>query len=228
MALHDVDKSADKRLSPKPNASDDVMNRMAHKTISTTYRSTDLKQRVAFDQSQIQTYDENNVLSSFYGYDPDVAENPVLKIAKPGYDAKTGADADMIFNSQQNTFKIVDTGTIVIPSLTVAAGTVSGIASTVIEHNLGTTPICMGFMVDSYTGSRTQLPSFYLYQGFQTVTTISPATAKLMPLNEWVNIKTTSTTIGFYNNFTNTDHPNFSYISSAITIKYYLLQETSA
>lgn len=108
MALHDVDKSADKRLSPKPNASDDVMNRMAHKTISTTYRSTDLKQRLNFDQSQIQTYDGDNTLSSFYGYDLDVAENPVFKIAKPGFDAKTGTDAQMVFNSERNTFTIAN------------------------------------------------------------------------------------------------------------------------
>lgn len=90
MALHDVDKSADKRLSPKPNASDDVMNRMAHNTMSNTYRSTpEVVQRMTFKNGLILTYDKNNKCSSVYGYIPEVSETPILVIAKVGYDVFT-------------------------------------------------------------------------------------------------------------------------------------------
>lgn len=87
MSLTDVDKGTDGRISPKPNASDNVMQRMAHNTMSNTYRSTpEVAQRMAFKNGMILTYDENNKCSSVYGYIPEVSTVPVLIIAKEGYD----------------------------------------------------------------------------------------------------------------------------------------------
>lgn len=89
MALHDTDRRSDNRLTPSPNADDDVMNRMAHNTTSTTYRKvTDstTKQRVVFKNGLILTYDSANRVSSVYGYIPSLSDIPVLIIAKSGYD----------------------------------------------------------------------------------------------------------------------------------------------
>lgn len=88
MGLHDSDKSSDRRLSPRPNANDPLQQRMAHNTMSNTYRSASepTKQRIAYKNGLILTYDQDNKISSAYGYIPELAEEPVLIIAKAGYD----------------------------------------------------------------------------------------------------------------------------------------------
>lgn len=87
MSLLDTDKNSVKRLSPQPNADDGVTNRMAHNTMSNTYRNTeDVIQRMAFKNGLLLTYDSENRVSSVYGYIPELSTVPVLIIAKDDYD----------------------------------------------------------------------------------------------------------------------------------------------
>lgn len=88
MGLHDVSKDDDRRLSPRPNQNDEQTQRMAHNTMSTTYRkdSSSNKQRIAFKNGLILTYDANGLISSVYGYIPAVSTVPVFIIAKAGFD----------------------------------------------------------------------------------------------------------------------------------------------
>jgi len=88
MSLHDIDKSGNNRTRPTPNTNDSVQNRMAHNTLGTTYKddADDAQQRIAFKNSLILTYDNDNKVSSVYGYLPEVSDVPVFIIAKDGYD----------------------------------------------------------------------------------------------------------------------------------------------
>jgi hypothetical protein len=88
MAMHDVSKNNNRRKNPMPNTSDDVKQRMAHNTMSTSYRQDgdSTTQRIAFKNSLILTYDSDNKVSSAYGYIPELSVIPVFIIAKPGYD----------------------------------------------------------------------------------------------------------------------------------------------
>lgn len=98
MSLHDIDKTNDTRTQPKPNTNDNVLERMAHNTTSTTYRKDTAtnRQRITFKNGLILTYDQDNKVSSVYGYLPNFSSTPVLIIAKAGYDVFTdilGVDA---------------------------------------------------------------------------------------------------------------------------------------
>lgn len=87
MSLLDTDKDSTRRISPKLNVRDAVVDRMAHNTMSNTYRNTeDVTQRMAFKNALILTYDSENRVSSVYGYIPELSSVPVLIIAKEGYD----------------------------------------------------------------------------------------------------------------------------------------------
>lgn len=91
MALHDVDKGNDSRLSPQPNAGDGVLKRMAHNTMQNTYRTvgSGVTPRMTFKNGLILTYDSANRVSSVYGYIPELSSVPVLIVANEGYDVFT-------------------------------------------------------------------------------------------------------------------------------------------
>lgn len=73
------------------NSTDDVQNRMAHNTLGTTYKTDgdDATQRIIFKNGLILTYDEDDRVSSVYGYIPEISDVPVFIIAKAGYDVFT-------------------------------------------------------------------------------------------------------------------------------------------
>ena len=88
MAMHDIDKSSGKRLRPTVNVPDAVKERMAHNTYGNTYRdaSVEVVQRNRIMNGLILTYDEENRVSSVYGYIPELSATPVQIIANEGYD----------------------------------------------------------------------------------------------------------------------------------------------
>lgn len=79
--------------------------------------------------------------------------SPVFKISKDGQDAYTAGDDGLIFNSAQNIFKIVDTGTQVV---TKAGG--SATQNEVIAHGLGYAPLVIAFGNQSATTSLLPVP----------------------------------------------------------------------
>lgn len=82
------------------------------------------------------------------------AGQPVLKVAKSGKNATTGADTDLIFNSERNTFKIVGTNTVSLSWTTTAT---SQVFQTIVPHTLGYAPYVVGFMDDGF-GAVAPLP----------------------------------------------------------------------
>lgn len=91
MGLHDIDKKTGGRIAPSPNTNDNLAQRMSHNTNSTSYRTDadENKQRIAFKNNLILTYDAEDRVSSVYGYIPELADEPVLIIAEAGYDVFT-------------------------------------------------------------------------------------------------------------------------------------------
>lgn len=88
MTLFDVDKGGVARGKPHINQNDKRVQRAAHNTLGTTYRQdTDVaQQRIIFKNGLILTIDNDNKVSSAYGYIPELSDVPVLIIAKDGYD----------------------------------------------------------------------------------------------------------------------------------------------
>ena len=91
MAIHDVDKDGSDRGSPAVNAHDKAKGEPTAFGQLSTVPTTDatVKQRVAFKNGVILTYDDHNRVSSVYGYIPGLANYPVLIIANYGYDVYT-------------------------------------------------------------------------------------------------------------------------------------------
>lgn len=78
---------------------------------------------------------------------------PILKIAKDGFDALTATNDQLIFNSDQNVFKIVSTG---IVQLITSTG---GPSAVTVNHGLGYVPAPLVYMeFPGSATSRTPLP----------------------------------------------------------------------
>lgn len=113
MALHDVDKSGDTRTRPQVNASDELANARAHATEGIAYRSeeTTTAPRVLTKDDQIIIHD-GTTNKALFGR--DAFGEYVVMVAKDGYDVLTTDYANLIFNSGNNIFKIIDTGVVSI------------------------------------------------------------------------------------------------------------------
>jgi hypothetical protein len=159
-------------------------------------------------------YDENGVPSIIIGIQQDGKSR--IKVAKAGYDVTTAADSELAFNSSQNVFKIVQTGT---GSFTKPANTV--VASTTITHNLGFQPAFVAYWWDTDTTVYYEsIPSMSVMQ--------SGAYAGLIANSTSCRADDTV----FY---VQMDTPNWGagsnplYVNAAnIGFRYYLLQETAS
>lgn len=88
MSLVDRDNTNANRGKPTVNSNDGVGFRMAHNTNQTTYRASGgaVTQRMVFKQGLIMTVDNDDNISSVYGYIPEVSSVPVFIIAREGFD----------------------------------------------------------------------------------------------------------------------------------------------
>lgn len=90
-------------------------------------------------------YDGANNLALF---GKDDAGEVVVKVAKPGFDANNAAPENLIFNSSQNVFKIVEK----IPvAFNISSGSGGATSTFSYNHNLGYEPLI--FAAASMTGS---------------------------------------------------------------------------
>lgn len=129
--------------------------------------------------------------------------NFVMKVAKEGFDATNASDDELIFNSDQNVLKVVDSG-----SAVVAAGGAGTIRTTTIDHDLGFVPAVIAYQNDGT--SYFQLP--------YTAINITGGT-----VNVHMSYVVTATQITFY-----VHNSSVSPGTSALTVKYYLLQESAS
>lgn len=135
MSLNDVDKNNSKRLDPGLNANDSVANRFAHGTTQNHNAGEEgSADGLKFLERQIIAKQDgyNKAAFGFYG----VSGKFGLKVAKDGYDVLSTEDSNLVFNSEQNSFKIVASDTLRINATALGSGYGSSV-----EHSLGSPPI---------------------------------------------------------------------------------------
>lgn len=142
-----------------------------------------------------------------------------LKVSKPGFDVYSAANANLVFNSSQNAFKIVLSGTL---SWVTTAGNDN--QSLTIPHNLGYTPIALVFVGDSSFSYPLPYTTQSLSSGgglnsFQTITTLSS-------FIDNTNLYVSQNRSVFYMNATGQTSAG-SISTHTWPIRYYLLQETA-
>lgn len=146
MSIIDTDKVSGNRSTPSLNSNDGTSERKAHNTYGNTLRraGSAVKQFMRFAQGIIEAKGDDGKRSFFLGYEPTISSRPVIRIAKDGSDALTGEDDELVFNSENNVFKVAlqGTATVIKPS-----GTFSGTVS--VPHNLGYRPVVFAFVEDS-------------------------------------------------------------------------------
>lgn len=221
MSLWDTDKNGDSRGNPSLNANDGILQRLANATTSihpvtdasttTGHLKTANAQIIANDG----TYDIiklgllstgkyglvfNNGSNNKMYLGQDASNNYVFKVAKDGFDADTTGNANLIFNSSQNMFKIVATGTATIPT----SGT--NTASVSVAHGLSFIPAFTAFVLVS--GNYNTVP----------LVNINATTGAIISLySGWSD----ATNINF-----NVIVPGGT-VPSTTPVKYYLFQETA-
>lgn len=149
-----------------------------------------------------------------------------VKIAKPGFDAKTASAANLIFNSNQDTFKIVATGTLNLPSQsftttsnTYGTGGLSWPLSVSAPHNLTFIPTVLGF----YNNGGIYTPLQFIYMAAVSSSPSYFAQFTINVATDDVNVYASATAFGYNVAAASGGTVTFS----GASIKYYLLQETA-
>lgn len=145
----------------------------------------------------------------------DSSGNPVLKVAKAGNDVTTAANDNLVFNSAQNIFKIVKTGT---ASLAVPSPFLNGASVTAtIAHGLSAAPAFLAYVnippgSGIYGTGLGHVPAFTMGSGAVT---------------SYVQGTTDATNL--YLTVTNVFGANLSGapFGSTWTLRYYVLQESA-
>lgn len=164
-----------------------------------------LKGKLTFEQSKnrIIGRDSDNLARLLILAD---GTNFVMKVAKPTFDVLTTGDANLIFNSSQNVFKIVGSGTILA-----AKAVNTTFQATTAAHGLGYTPAIMSFIP---AGGSDYIPTPFI-QINQTSGIVDELTR--------VVVDNTNVKVQIY-----TPSAGSSYAGSlSRLVKYYLLQETA-
>jgi hypothetical protein len=146
----------------------------------------------------------------------DSTGSTVVKIAKPGYDAKTATNDQLVFNSGQNVFKIVLSGTTTLT--TPASMTAQQVVTVTIPHNLGSSPAFSVFGASPVSlgfpgaGNLSNLP-LLLGGGNGILTLVSQA-----------YVDSTNLYIQVLNNY----NVGIAGVGGTWTYRYYIYQETAA
>lgn len=139
-----------------------------------------------------------------------------LKISQEGTDVYDGDDLDMVFNSDNNLFKIVDSGTVTLTGGTVAANDTTAFTSPLINHSVGEPPVVLAFY-----GSDEILAPW----GGDKIDTWSDVGTHFEIIRFYSQIiESTATTVQFQVLFKNAEGSTTTF--DDILIKYFILQET--
>lgn len=220
MALHDVDKGHQRRSAPTPNTNDQVVSRPAHGTVQNhNAGEAALEDGLKLKERQILAVQNgfNKAAFGFYG----TANKFGLKVAQEGVDVLTASDDQLIFNSEQNVFKIVESGTLSVTLSGVSQTTVGvdlGGGSTSYGHSLGYRPVVVAYV--NFAGVfSVPLPTTFMDTGaFHTLFT-----------NFNIRSYTTEIRVDVSEVLTVVDASSggFTGGGGVYEIKFYLLQETA-
>lgn len=117
-------------LTPTSTSNSDAANLNQVNNIITTVNNME-KVQIFKDDTGTRRVLLGKGLNGFYG----------LKVSKEGFDVYEAGDDDLVFNSNNNVFKIVSTGTATVTT------TGAGLFTTEIAHGLSFVPICIGFAI---------------------------------------------------------------------------------
>lgn len=225
MAIYDTDKTSDRRTAPIPSSDDKSTSNMALQTISTQYSpigesQTDRVQMVG----KTLLASKNSVNKAAFGYNPAL-DDWGLFVADDGVDVMTNTDlSKLVFNSSQNTFKIVASGTAISNTYTVSGGS-SGVWTNflaggplTIAHNLGYTPSVIAYVKITTTNQYILLPT--TTQSIVGNSGTGAAFNRIAVNVDSNNLYILDTTL--VNGIVTT-----SYTAGGLNIKYFLLQETA-
>lgn len=203
MSLHDIDRTHGRRLNPSPNSNDKVADRQAAGTTQNHNAGEEaLSDGLKLKERQIIAVQDgfNKAVFGFFGE----ANKFGFKVAQDGFDVLTANDDELIFNSEQNMFKIIQSGTATLPA---DASGPPYVSSVTVNHNLGYIPV-----VKAYAGTlgvSLELPFIEFNSGTGVITEVY--------------------TVGFITTTTiNFVHTDLVDPTTDIGIKYYLMQETAA
>lgn len=215
MALHDIDKNHSRRLTPSPNQNDQVSQRMAAGTTqhqNSGEQADDDGLRILERQILAKQDGENKAVFGFYG----VANKFGLKVAKAGADVLTAGDSDLIFNSEQNLFKIITSSSV---TFAVASLTSGSTTTQTVAHKQTGIPAVIAFV--NGTGSTYLTANQY----YSVPVTIPVAVAGKYEAGILYGFRVDATNIYFdVSNYTSASP--ITDIGTA-TFKYYVLQETA-
>ncbi len=223
MTLHYTDLGTDNRLEPAVHGADVLTHPMAKNTASISPRAVGSSAgKVITKDSRIIANDGTNNIGLF-GFDD--AGNMVLKIAQTGFDANSATNSQLIFNSQQDTFKIINPGgSTATVSLPIGSYHAVQTWTTTIAHGLSTTPGVSAFV------NLSTLPSLAVSTGLSPVPGIGITATSGLGTNVFLpgyiaDVSVDSTNLYF----------TVSWLYGALALgsnytvsfKYYILQETA-
>lgn len=223
MSLLDSDPDTTNRLEPMPQAPDKNPVRHADGTTAITNKQDGSSGAYVSTKDATVKVNDGTIdviklgLQSDGSYAFQFSDDTVprllmdadsMKISQPGYDVTTATDDQLIFNSDQNMFKIVTTNT---ATITKAANASNG--TTTIAHGLSYTPIVTAYINDG--GLYRMLPHFSLLDDGTSSMKILRA---YRAWSDATNIYLSETTASTGSAYTNTD---------SVDVRYYLLQETA-
>lgn len=219
MTLFDIDKSGDGRSDPKPNENDQQNQRLAQ---GTTQNQNSVEEAQAdglkFLERQIIAK-QDGVNKAVFGF-LDSSNKFGLRVAKEGQDVLTASSDGLVFNSEQNTFKIVTTTVLTLPvdfTAHVGSGTeTAGPAQYV--HGLGYAPAVLVYQTNGTSYFPVTNGSLFSVkldtlgsQIIQTLVTINSTVVSVSMSNKW-----------------NTGVNSSDIISGDYMFKIYVLQETAS
>jgi hypothetical protein len=145
---------------------------------------------------------------------------PVMKVAKTGYDATTASDDQLVFNSAQNVFKVVDTGNLSMPAQNVPNGDFITRSAAATFTAQSSTPVVIAY------GRRTTNNDSFVWGGVRPgATIISGAGGGVTLLDyEYLTMDITTSSVTFNAETSNGRGSNFDALPYTIT--YYVLQES--
>lgn len=222
MALHDVDPNTTNRIEPMPQASDQSPTRSSDGTTAITNKQDGSSGAyVSTKDATVKVNDgtDNRVVM---GLLPDGSYG--LKVSSEGTDVLSAADSELIFNSGQNVFKIVATGTATIPAVTMStSATANGQSSVVIAHGQSSVPAVLSYIIDR-SGKYQQIP----YSDADQLGWFALAGGgAAIYFASYIYAQTDATNVTFTHYATNINKGTSGDSRPATTVRYYILQETA-
>lgn len=219
MSLHDVDKNHSKRMNPKPNSVDEIQQRMAHGTTQNqNSQEVALDDGLKFKERQILAV-QDGFEKAIFGFYGDAGKFG-LKVAQDGVNVTEATNDQLVFNSEQNTFKIIDSGSTSLDSTNVSNNSSGTRTASIDITSLGLSMAPVVVAYAQFGSGQSPWVQIDLDQFSQSVSAIT-----LSAFEERTQ-GVTNTTITFTARYYNSS--GVTQATTAYTIKYYILQETIA